>query len=319
MWRVILLLGNAVLVGAQSGVAIEFCSAVDFGLEGTADVLARGFSDYFVKVPFTVEKLLGAARSDSVDFSASRIAVADGTAVGAALIARRGWTSRLAGMAIVPEARRQGVGRALVHRVLEDAKNRGDRTMVLEVVEQNEPAVALYEGCGFKKQRRLVGFSTQSESGFATAGLAEVDLRAAGEAMTLCGVADLPWQLSGETVAHLTPPNAAFRLDGAWVATSSLSASEVSIHAVAGVPGAEYVKSASGILYALGAKFPGKRWTMKAVWPEELGEVFSAVGFTRTPLSQWQMIVSLSWTSAGSAPAFAIVDVAAAASRHGQR
>ena len=100
------------------------------GLERAAAVLARAFEDYFVRIPFTLEVLLNAARVDSVDLASSRIFLRDGAAVGGALIARRGWTSRLAGMAIVPEARRGGVGRAAVLHLLVEAKARGDRTMV---------------------------------------------------------------------------------------------------------------------------------------------------------------------------------------------
>ncbi|MDO8543542.1 MAG: hypothetical protein Q7S40_24135 [Opitutaceae bacterium] len=38
---------------------------------------------------------------------------------------------------------------------------------------------------------------------------------------------------------------------------------------------------------------PGKEWRMSAIWPEESSEPFLAAGFTRTPLTQWQMRRSL--------------------------
>ena len=50
----------------------------------------------------------------------------DGTPAGVVLMARRGWTSRVAAMAVVPEFRRQRAGRALMEHVLAEAKQRGD-------------------------------------------------------------------------------------------------------------------------------------------------------------------------------------------------
>lgn len=48
-----------------------------------------------------------------------------------------------------PEARRRGLGRALVARVLASATARGVRTLTLEVRRSNEAAIALYERLGF--------------------------------------------------------------------------------------------------------------------------------------------------------------------------
>ncbi len=84
-----------------------FPAVADFGLDRAAEVLTRAFADYFVNIPFSAASLMQAARADGVDLTASRMIVGDGVAVGAALVARRGWTSRLAGMGVVPEARRQ--------------------------------------------------------------------------------------------------------------------------------------------------------------------------------------------------------------------
>ena len=47
------------------------------------------------------------------------------------------------------EARRAGLGRALVEAALERARERGCKRIELDVNEQNAPARALYEACGF--------------------------------------------------------------------------------------------------------------------------------------------------------------------------
>lgn len=270
--------------------AFEFPAVADFGLERAAEVLTRAFADYFVKIPFSAASLMQAVRADSVDLTASRMIVVDGVAKGGALIARRGWTSRLAGMGILPEARRLGAGRATMVHLLAEARARGDRTMVLEVIEQNDPAMRLYEAMGFAKVRRLVGFAgpgaTQSE---VSVGLTEVDLRALAAVVTRDGLGNLPWQLSGETLAQLTPPAAAFHLDGAWLALANPVASPVVIRGLVTECGRRGQGRAVALLRATMARFPGKEWRISALWPEELADVFLHAGLTRTPLSQWQM------------------------------
>jgi ribosomal protein S18 acetylase RimI-like enzyme len=46
-------------------------------------------------------------------------------------------------------ARRSGLGRALVEAAVERARERGCRRIELDVNEDNAPALALYEACGF--------------------------------------------------------------------------------------------------------------------------------------------------------------------------
>ena len=47
------------------------------------------------------------------------------------------------------DARRSGLGRALVEAAVERARERGCRRIELDVNEDNAPALALYEACGF--------------------------------------------------------------------------------------------------------------------------------------------------------------------------
>jgi len=47
------------------------------------------------------------------------------------------------------DARRSGLGRALVEAALERARERGCKRIELDVNEDNGPALALYEACGF--------------------------------------------------------------------------------------------------------------------------------------------------------------------------
>jgi hypothetical protein len=247
--------------------------------------------------------LLNLARSDSVDLSLSRVFVRDGVAVGAALIARRGWTCRLAGMGIVKEARRTGIGRAAVLQLLAEANARGDRAMVLEVIEQNTAAVELYRALGFETIRRLIGFSgVVSAPGGSAAppgdgiDLIEIDLREVGAAITRFGLPDLPWQLSGETIAQLVPPAIGYRLDNTWIALTDPTQPIVTVRALIadpfsngdGTPSCRELEAA--LLRAVIAKHPGKtEWRFSPIWPEELATAIEPVGLLQSSLAQWQM------------------------------
>jgi GNAT superfamily N-acetyltransferase len=55
----------------------------------------------------------------------------------------------LVSMWVAPEARRRGIGLALVDAVVNWARTQGHGRLLLDVGEQNAPAIALYERAGF--------------------------------------------------------------------------------------------------------------------------------------------------------------------------
>lgn len=55
------------------------------------------------------------------------------------------------------EARRSGLGTALVEAALERARERGCQRIELDVNEDNEAALALYEACGFRSEPKPPG------------------------------------------------------------------------------------------------------------------------------------------------------------------
>jgi ribosomal protein S18 acetylase RimI-like enzyme len=274
-------------------VNLEFPSIVDYGLERGAEVLTRAFTGYFVPIAIDAHALVQSARVDSIDLASSCIFVRDGTAVGGALIARRGWTSRLAGMAIVPEARRRGIGHAVMNHLLGEAKKRRDRKMVLEVIEQNTAALNLYGSVGFRAIRRLIGFAgspVDIATNEVTDALIEVDLREVAQALARYGLPDLPWQLSAETIAQLMPPHVAYRLDDAWIALSDPTAPTITIRALITDNSSSEVRRGGALLRAVMAKYPErKEWRFSAVWPEQLADLISSLALPQSPLTQWQM------------------------------
>jgi GNAT superfamily N-acetyltransferase len=272
---------------------ITFQTALEHGLEPTAALLTQGFSGYFVPIQIPLAGLLTMVRHDSVDLQLSRVLIKDEQPVGVALIARRGWTSRLAAMSIIPEARGKGIGAVCVRQLLDEARARGDKAMTLEVIEQNTPGVALYKKCGFQIQRRLMGFTGQPQVEKPDLVLKTVDVREVARNLIAHGPDDLPWQDSGETLAQLGPPSIAYASDASYVALSNPEAATIAIRAIVTLPHMRRRGAATELVRAVIAHHPGKTWRVAAHFPEELAGLFEKVGLARDQLSQWQMLATL--------------------------
>jgi len=271
----------------------DYRSVVDHGIDRTAELASQGFADYWVPLTLSGAGLLSMVRQDSVDLAASRIILDRDRPVGVVLIARRGWTSRLAAMAVIPEARGLGVGGACVLHLLAEARARGERAMTLEVIEQNTGAARLYERCGFRIARRLVGYLGSPPIAASAPALEEADLREVAGALVAHGPPDLPWQLSGETLAQAGPPGVAYRGEDAWIALSDPAAPTVTIRALVTAPHARRRGAASALVRAVMARHPDRQWRVPAIWPEELGALWEGIGLQRERLSQWQMTTVL--------------------------
>ena len=280
--------------------SFEFKSALEFSIPSLADLLTRGFEGYFVPIQINDVALLTMVRRDSVDISASRVLLVDGKPAGVALIARRGWASRLAAMSITRDARSQGAGTWMMDQLVEEARLREDRAMELEVIEQNEPGVRLYRKSGFEVMRRLVGFSLANPQAAFGEALQEISLREAGQAVTRHGLPDLPWQISGESLAHQTPPARAFCLGPAYAAISNPEMKDIALHSLVVEEQARGKGHALRLLSALFANYPEKSWRVPAHCPEEVGGFFEKAGFQKEKLSQFQMARSLRAESTAS-------------------
>jgi len=177
--------------------------------------------------------------------------------------------------------------------LIQEARERKDHEMVLEVIEQNEYAVRLYQQCGFQIVRRLIGFQRERAIETATDSLEEIDLLTVGRLVSQYGLADLPWQLAGEAVAHLNPPARAYRRDQAYIVISNPEAEHIAISSLLVEPSARGKSMGAEMIKSVIAHYPGKTWHVPAILPEELGKVFEQTEFEREELSQWQMRLEL--------------------------
>lgn len=272
--------------------SVELRPVLDHGLTETAALLSQGFSDYVVPIQLDLAGLLHMVTADGLDMAESRIIVQSAEPVGVALIARRGWTSRLAGMAIVPDGRGRGAGRSAMALLLDEARARGEQRMVLEVIEGNEAAIALYERSGFRTIRRLLSFAGEGVAGRAAA-VEAVDIREAAWSVARYGWPELPWQLSAESMAQLGPPSEAWRLGGATAVISDPAQPVVGLRSLVVESAARRQGAATALVGALAAAYPGKGWRVPALCPEEAEPFFTSLGFAPGTLSQRQMVCEL--------------------------
>jgi GNAT superfamily N-acetyltransferase len=264
-------------------------TAFNYPLPDLVRFLNQGFEGYFVPIHIDTVAFLTMLRKDGIDLTASRVLLADERPCGIALIARRGWTSRLAAMGIATEMRSKGAGSWFMEQLVQEALQRGDREMSLEVIEQNEPAVKLYRKSGFQTVRRLIGFLRKEAEKKEKDSLTEIDLREMGRLIAEQGLSDLPWQLSGESIAQMNPPARAYCKGHAYVAISSPEAEHVVIWSLLVEEEARGNGFGTDILKSLIANHRGKTWHVPAIFPEEFEKVFKRTGFEREELSQWQM------------------------------
>lgn len=269
--------------------------AAEFTPAQLADCLTAGFEDYLIPARFTAEGLERRMRPEHLDPYASSVYLEGDRPAGVILIARRGWTSRVAAMGVAKPFRGRGVGRRMLEEALEEARARGDRRMLLEVFEQNPAAVRLYQAVGFRVTRRLLGYERPAEPGEA-AGLVEIDPLDYARVAAREYEPDLPWMLAPETLCGWVAPARAFRLGEAGSA-------EAAYALVNDTPGQSFLLwgllvPAPGrrkgwgrrMVRALAALHGGKACRVVQVVPEDLAPQFLArLGFTPLPLNQFEM------------------------------
>lgn len=158
-----------------------------FGPARLAELFTAGYEGYYV--PMHVDEATFAFMVDAWDIDLARSCVAlDGDEpVGVVNLGVRGDRGWIGGLGVVQGARRRGIGRALMEAVLAQAPP----LVTLEVLEQNEPAIRLYETLGFERLRLLEVWSLTAEAPAAEARV--VEPRPLGQT-------GLPWQRADESL-----------------------------------------------------------------------------------------------------------------------
>jgi ribosomal protein S18 acetylase RimI-like enzyme len=213
----------------------------------------------------------------------------DGTQLAFGYINRTGNIPRLAAMGTIPAARRTGAAAHLLSHLLMEAKERSDEAMVLEVFEQNLPAVSLYRQHGFRELTRLFGWRRQGDGTARDPNrLREISPLATAQMPSALEYPILPWQISRYAVAKLEMAHA-FCLNDACVVIGSIETQPIRLHGFFGYDGQNW-EGLRDVIAAVLGRFPEKEFFAPAIFPERFGAgIFEPLGFVREPLNQFLM------------------------------
>lgn len=273
----------------------EIVPAHELSCKQQAELANRAFAGYIGGwADLNAETLARFLTMQGSDLLYSRFVRMDSELVGFGYISRTANILRLSGMGIVPEARGSGAARALLEKLLEEGEQRGDEAMVLEVIEQNPRAHALYRRHGFRELGRLVGWRRSADARVPAGepiGGDEVSILSALRIPAARDYPELPWQISRHAIAK-APVARAFRTETVCVVIGDPEATPVRIYAaiVVDPPHEQVWEELRGVLAGLIARFPNREFFAPAIFPEEFGtHLFEPLGFKQEPINQFLM------------------------------
>lgn len=164
------------------------------------------FVDYLVPVKMTKEQFDNHIAQNAVDINLCVGAFANEKMVGYTMNGFGIWngekTAYDAGTGVLPEYRRQGIGKSIFKFLLPKLKKMGTEQMLLEVLSNNKKAINLYRKLGFKQTRKLLFFEqteTIEKNSLNKFKIRQID-RFEWEKMEFFGEGKASWQFSNESI-----------------------------------------------------------------------------------------------------------------------
>jgi ribosomal protein S18 acetylase RimI-like enzyme len=269
----------------------EIVPAHDVPLPDQARISTDAFTGY-IGGSFEMDagKLAGFMSAQGIDLCYSRFCrIAGGPIASFGYINRTGNIVRLAGMATVAAARRSGAAAFLVKQLLKEARERRDAGMVLEVIEQNAAAVALYQSSGFDTLGRLFGWrTTRPQMPGDREAIQAISMQTALGFASPLDYPELPWQISRFAAAK-NPAAQAFALDNVAVIVGNPTTSPARIHGFLGCAPSNW-DTTRRLTAGLLARYPNCEFMTIPIFPDSFGtEIFDPLDFRKEPMTQFLM------------------------------
>ncbi|MDR6463403.1 GNAT family N-acetyltransferase [Chryseobacterium sediminis] len=160
---------------------MEFKTLADITIDELLSVFNHSFSDYVVPFHLTKEVLVSKITAEKLDMNLSAGAFEDGKLVGFILQSEKVENGEKiiynGGTGVVPESRGKGLVRKMYDFIIPVLKERNANTLLLEVIEGNQPAIRAYENLGFSIVRRLLCFNGSIKQGKENAEVSIKDLK----------------------------------------------------------------------------------------------------------------------------------------------
>ena len=124
---------------------------------------------------------------------ARAVAVQDGEIVGyVAVVPLHGWSSHVGEVRVIvdPEHRGHGIGRALARRAVLEAVELDLKKMVVEVVADQEPTIAMFRSLGFDPEALLTDHVRDQSGSLRDLMILANTVEEQWSSMTLAGIAD---------------------------------------------------------------------------------------------------------------------------------
>lgn len=134
----------------------------DVGIETITAAFTAAYTGYFVPLSFNDEQSAGYLRVHDIVLNASPIWFEQDKPIAIGALGVRGERGWIGAFGIAPEYRGKGLAQAMFGELVRFAKRQGVREIILEVLEENLRARAIYERAGFKNVRKL--FSLECET-----------------------------------------------------------------------------------------------------------------------------------------------------------
>jgi len=269
----------------------EIVPAYEVPFPEQAKVFNAAFAGYvggsFELTPAT---LVSFASLQGIDLCYSRFARdRSGEFVSFGYISRTGTFPRLAGMGTVAQARRAGAAGFVLSALIQDAQARGDKAMILEVIEQNPPAVMLYQAHRFHSLTRLFGWRGNHDPADTVKSKArEISIQEALQLPTRWDYPDLPWQISRYAVAKIVGARA-YALNDVAIVIGDPKTAPIRLHGFPGFDGQNW-EALRDLTSAVLAQFPKQEFHGISVFPEQFGTgLFEPLKFRKEKISQFLM------------------------------